>query len=822
MRGRCDFIKRERKNENIKQNLQPHRVLFFNILYVQYLKDRFITMSSGSEDVFKEIFPKLMNTIRAASSLGAQDVNFYKTVDKDLGKQIDEQSQRLLNISNDLLRAATDDPNDFEAIEYGQENVTGEASWKPISRIIDSIFDKIDSTFDQAKRKAKGISKDQELEYLDDGITSTIKNEKPSKTEKPQLKFKVPIDNSEAGPFKPKLSSKPHALVPFNDSLINPEPVYEDSIEIIDPPFYAQPYEYEIDNQPYPDAILAKSDPIPPKDWSTTKAIWVDTVEELHKMVPELKKLTEIAVDLEHHDYRSYYGIVCLMQISSREKDWIVDTLVLRDDLTVLNEVFADPNIVKVFHGAFMDIIWLQRDLGLYVVSLFDTYHASRALGFPRFSLAYLLEVYAHFKTSKQYQLADWRIRPLSPPMLAYARSDTHFLLFIYDQLKNKLIDANKLAQVLYDSRQVAKRRFEYTKYRPMANTFSNKVTCPVMAFNPKEPWGSIVSQYNVPHFKRPVVEVLYKWRDLMAKQQDESVRYIMPNQLLVSLVNLESPVDLNKILNVSYRISDAVRINAKELANLIEQTLKDTEANDWDLVDQWNKQQSEEQADTSVDVASIANEFDKLLTNAAQVFEASTLLTSESKAFGNIYHNKPLVTLEFRDEKVFKHNFNDAWQKRLEATWKELTVGTDLAITIPISDIEDIEEEEEEEESEEDIPEKAPATASEGTKISGQAVLFNTAKEIDPNELITLRKRNVQPIKRNNNKKVSQEEQKEIDYANADKILLKDSKKKNDRKKRGFDPYGRDSEGPKPAKKAKTMTSGRTSTYKKKMNKYK
>ena len=127
-----------------------------------------------------------MNTIRAASSLGAQDVNFYKTVDKDLGQQIDDQSQRLLNISNDLLRAAIDDPNDFQAIEYGEENVTGEVSWKPVSRIIDSIFDKIDSTFVQAKRKAKGITKDQELEYLDNGKTSTtttISNEKASKIE---------------------------------------------------------------------------------------------------------------------------------------------------------------------------------------------------------------------------------------------------------------------------------------------------------------------------------------------------------------------------------------------------------------------------------------------------------------------------------------------------------------------------------------------------------------------------------------------------------------------------------------------------------------
>jgi hypothetical protein len=34
----------------------------------------------------------------------------------------------------------------------------------------------------------------------------------------------------------------------------------------------------------------------------------------------------------------------------------------------MLNEVFADPKILKVLHGSTMDIIWLQRDLGLYVV----------------------------------------------------------------------------------------------------------------------------------------------------------------------------------------------------------------------------------------------------------------------------------------------------------------------------------------------------------------------------------------------------------------------------------------------------------------------
>jgi exosome complex exonuclease RRP6 len=66
-------------------------------------------------------------------------------------------------------------------------------------------------------------------------------------------------------------------------------------------------------------------------------------------MLAELKTEKEIAIDLEHHDNRSYIGLVSLMQISTRKKDWIVDTLKpWRRRLECLNEVFADPNILKV------------------------------------------------------------------------------------------------------------------------------------------------------------------------------------------------------------------------------------------------------------------------------------------------------------------------------------------------------------------------------------------------------------------------------------------------------------------------------------------
>ena len=205
---------------------------------------------------------------------------------------------------------------------------------------------------------------------------------------------------------------------------------------------YPHLYQTEIESYDYPQFVYEKSDPEPYRPFESTTATFVDTPEALDLMLSELRSAKEIAIDLEHHDNRSYIGIVSLMQISTRDKDWIIDTLKpWRRRMECLNEVFADPNILKVLHGAYMDIMWLQRDLGLYIVGLFDTYHAARSLGYPGASLAFLLDKFVNFKAQKQYQLADWRIRPLSPELLEYARADTHFLLFVFDNMRNELVE---------------------------------------------------------------------------------------------------------------------------------------------------------------------------------------------------------------------------------------------------------------------------------------------------------------------------------------------------------------------------------------------
>jgi exosome complex exonuclease RRP6 len=117
---------------------------------------------------------------------------------------------------------------------------------------------------------------------------------------------------------------------------------------------YAHPYQTEIDNYNYPPAVYTKADPIQPLPFETTTATFVETPEQLAAMLAELKIAKEIAIDLEHHETRSYIGIVSLMQISTRDKDWIIDTLrPWRRKLQCLNEVFADPEIVKVCTSLF-------------------------------------------------------------------------------------------------------------------------------------------------------------------------------------------------------------------------------------------------------------------------------------------------------------------------------------------------------------------------------------------------------------------------------------------------------------------------------------
>ena len=63
-----------------------------------------------------------------------------------------------------------------------------------------------------------------------------------------------------------------------------------------------------------------------------------------------------MAVDLEYCNVERKAVILSLMQLSTCDKDYIIDSLVLRSKTIGLKELFTDNRFVKVFHGSDTDL----------------------------------------------------------------------------------------------------------------------------------------------------------------------------------------------------------------------------------------------------------------------------------------------------------------------------------------------------------------------------------------------------------------------------------------------------------------------------------
>ncbi|KAG7313093.1 hypothetical protein JYU34_000176 [Plutella xylostella] len=331
---------------------------------------------------------------------------------------------------------------------------------------------------------------------------------------RPQIHFKDTIDNSESL-WVPKISDKPNNIKPLALNIL-----YNDNGEAVG---YEHPYKVELDlYHPKAELLEASAAPAFPPPLEDTPLTYIDQEQQMDQLCHHLLTVKEIAVDLEHHSYRTYQGITCLIQLTTEEGgDFIIDALACREHIHKLNQAFTDPRILKVFHGAEMDIIWLQRDFGVYVVGLFDTYQAAKALQLSGLSLKNLLMRYCKVDADKKYQLADWRIRPLPEELMAYARVDTHYLLYMWRVMRNELLKQGTplLMSVFEQSRQIC------------GSTY-NKEVCH------DESHLSLLQKSRRQFNSRQTaaLKLLYKWRDSQARALDESTAYLLPNHMLLAL----------------------------------------------------------------------------------------------------------------------------------------------------------------------------------------------------------------------------------------------------------------------------------------------
>ena len=232
----------------------------------------------------------------------------------------------------------------------------------------------------------------------------------------------------------------------------------------------------------------------------------------------DLQAAPRLAIDLEANSMFAYRERVCLIQVSTANTDYIIDPI-QQLDLSGLGAIIADPRVEKVFHASEYDLILMRRDYDWHLNNLFDTMWAARILGYSQMGLAGLLESFFGVSTSKRFQKANWCKRPLSSAELAYAQTDTHYLLPLRDHLAAEL----KAAGLWEEAEEIFREQ--------------TRVRLPDKAFDPDGFW-SINGTFDLSPEKQAALRGLYLFRDREAKRRDIPPFKILGERTLLELAD--------------------------------------------------------------------------------------------------------------------------------------------------------------------------------------------------------------------------------------------------------------------------------------------
>ncbi len=166
----------------------------------------------------------------------------------------------------------------------------------------------------------------------------------------------------------------------------------------------------------------------------------IDNTADLRQLCQRLAKHPFITVDLEFIREKTYFPLLCLIQIASEEETAIIDPLAEGMELGPFFELMQAPQTVKVFHSCRQDVEIIYELSGIIPTPLFDTQVAAMVCGFGE-SISYerLVKAVLNIELDKTDRLSNWQLRPLDEHQLQYAAGDVTHLLKIYRYLTDEM-----------------------------------------------------------------------------------------------------------------------------------------------------------------------------------------------------------------------------------------------------------------------------------------------------------------------------------------------------------------------------------------------
>jgi ribonuclease D len=277
--------------------------------------------------------------------------------------------------------------------------------------------------------------------------------------------------------------------------------------------------------------------PVPPP-------LLVADAASLERLLDLLRPEPVVALDTESNSFHVYRERVCLLQLSTRTQDFVVDPLAV--DVRPLGALLCDGR-ETVLHGADYDVRCLRREYGWRLPRLFDTMVAARRLGRDGLGLSALVEHRFGVRLSKANQRSDWGRRPLSPDQLAYAALDTHYLLPLSEGLRAELHEKGLADQAEAEFQRIA-------AVEPRERVFD------------QEGWRRLKGARELDPAGKAVLRALWITREARASEADRPPFKVLAEQAMVEIARRRpaEPEALARVPGVTpqvlRRMGDAIR----------------------------------------------------------------------------------------------------------------------------------------------------------------------------------------------------------------------------------------------------------------------
>src|ERR1700693_6154682 len=166
----------------------------------------------------------------------------------------------------------------------------------------------------------------------------------------------------------------------------------------------------------------------------------ITDTETLARFCEQQKSAEFVAGDTEFMRERTYWPILCLVQVAGPEEAVAIDALAEGIDLSPLLALMSDACILKVFHAARQDLEIFYQLAGEVPHPVFDTQIAAMVCGFgDSASYETLVRRLAGASLDKASRFTDWAHRPLTERQLHYALADVIHLRTVYERLQQVL-----------------------------------------------------------------------------------------------------------------------------------------------------------------------------------------------------------------------------------------------------------------------------------------------------------------------------------------------------------------------------------------------